>query len=93
VVRKAMMKLARAYPPRELAEQAYPLYERFRPSVPEGVKGWGAKGDLDLGLIGRVVTVRTDGCRAGQESRPMPVPSPGWQNSMRRAPEVSKPRP
>ena len=27
------------------------LYEQFRPSIPEGVKGWGAKGDLDLGLI------------------------------------------
>jgi hypothetical protein len=33
---------------------ALPLYERFRPSVPEGKKGWGAKGKLDLGLIGRL---------------------------------------
>ena len=32
----------------------YPLYERFRPAIPEGVKGWGAKGDLDLELIGRL---------------------------------------
>ena len=31
---------------------AYRLYERFRPDIPEGVKGWGAEGDLDLGLIG-----------------------------------------
>jgi hypothetical protein len=49
-----MQKLARAYTAKELAVRAYPLYERLRPSIPEGVKGWGAKGDLDLGLIGRL---------------------------------------
>jgi hypothetical protein len=54
-VESAMRKLAKAYKPQELAHDAYPLYERFRPSIPEGVKGWGAKGDLDLGLIGRLV--------------------------------------
>jgi hypothetical protein len=53
-VRSAMRKLAKAYTAKELAERAYPLYERFRPSIPEGVNGWGAKGDLDLGLIGRL---------------------------------------
>jgi hypothetical protein len=47
----AMTKLAKAFKPKELAERAFGLYEQFRPSVPEGVKGWGAKGDLDLGLI------------------------------------------
>jgi len=50
-VRKAMAKLAKAFKPKELAEAAFRLYERFRPAIPEGVKGWGAKGDLDLGLI------------------------------------------
>ena len=50
-----MQKLAKAFKPQELAQDAYPLYERFRPSIPEGVKGWGAKGDLDLGLIKRLV--------------------------------------
>jgi hypothetical protein len=50
-VQSAMKKLAKAYKPQELAHDAYPLYERFRPVIPEGVKGWGAKGDLDLGLI------------------------------------------
>ena len=50
-VRAAMRKLARAYPPRELAKEAYRLYERFRPAIPKGLKGWGAKGNLDLGLI------------------------------------------
>jgi hypothetical protein len=42
--RSAMEKLARSYPPRELAERCYSLYERFRPAIPSGVKGWGAKG-------------------------------------------------
>jgi hypothetical protein len=27
------------------------LYEKFRPDIPEGQAGWGAKGDLDLDLI------------------------------------------
>jgi hypothetical protein len=49
-----MQRLARSYPPKELAERAFGLYERFRPSIPEGVKGWGAKGDLDLGVIERL---------------------------------------
>lgn len=49
--RKAMQKLAKAFKPKELAEVAFHLYEQFRPAIREGVKGWGAKGDLDLGLI------------------------------------------
>ena len=53
-VRSAMQKLARAYKPQELAQDAYPLYERFRPAIPEGVTGWGAKGDLDIGMIERL---------------------------------------
>jgi len=50
-VRSAMEKLAKSYRPEKLAEEGYSLYERFRPVIPAGVKGWGAKGDLDLGLI------------------------------------------
>ena len=50
-VRSAMQKLAKAYKPQELAHDAYRLYERFRPDIPAGEKGWGAKGDLDLELI------------------------------------------
>lgn len=50
-VRSAMRRLARSFQPRELAEAAFRLYERFRPAIPEGVKGWGAQGDLDLGVI------------------------------------------
>lgn len=53
-VRKAMRALAGSYAPAELAGQACPLYERFRPAIPEGKKGWGAKGVLDLDLIGRL---------------------------------------
>ena len=53
-VRLSMIKLAKAYRPTELAHEAYPLYEQFRPPIPEGVKGWGAKGELDLGLIERL---------------------------------------
>jgi hypothetical protein len=56
--RSAMQKLAKAYKPQELAHGVYRLYERFRPAVPEGVKGWGAKGDLDLGLIQRLAKER-----------------------------------
>lgn len=48
---KAMTKLAKSYRPKELAAVAFALYEQFRPTIPEGVRGWGAKGELDLGLI------------------------------------------
>jgi hypothetical protein len=49
--RKAMEKLAKTYPPKQLEKKAYDLYEKFRPEIPEGVKGWGAKGELDLDYI------------------------------------------
>jgi hypothetical protein len=49
--RSAMQKLARAYPPKQLESKAYELYEKFRPEIPEGKKGWGAKGELDLDYI------------------------------------------
>ena len=49
--RKAMEKLARAYTPKQLESKAYGLYEKFRPEIPEGKKGWGAKGELDLDYI------------------------------------------
>ena len=50
-VRAALRKLARSLSPPEIAGRAYPLYERFRPEVPEGEAGWGAKGVLDLHRI------------------------------------------
>ena len=49
--RLAMVRLARSLPPRELAHCAYSLYERFRPEIPPGVRGWGAASLLDLDLI------------------------------------------
>lgn len=50
-VRQAMETLAASYTPAELAPKAYALYEKFRPEIPEGVKGWGAAGELDLDAI------------------------------------------
>ncbi len=47
----AMATLARADRPRELAAEAFSLYERFRPVASEGERGWGAKGVLDLRQI------------------------------------------
>lgn len=49
--RKAMKKLAKAFTPKQLESKAYTLYEKFRPEIPEGKKGWGAKGELDLDYI------------------------------------------
>ena len=50
-VQVAMEELAKAYKPDELAAKAYSLYEKFRPDIPEGERGWGAKGELDLKYI------------------------------------------
>jgi hypothetical protein len=49
--RAAMQKLAKAYTPKQLESKGYDLYEKFRPEIPEGKKGWGAKGELDLDYI------------------------------------------
>ena len=50
-VQSAMKDLAQAYPPETLEKRAYTLYAKFRPKIPEGKKGWGAAGELDLDLI------------------------------------------
>jgi hypothetical protein len=47
-VRAAMNQLAQSRPPKKLAADAYALYEKFRPAIPTGTRGWGAKGELDL---------------------------------------------
>jgi hypothetical protein len=49
--RNAMALLAGAHEPQELAAAGYRLYEEFRPEIPAGVRGWGAKGCLDLDQI------------------------------------------
>jgi hypothetical protein len=50
-VREAMRELAKAYRPEELAQNAFRLYEKFRPAIPEDLAGWGAKGRLDIERI------------------------------------------
>jgi hypothetical protein len=50
-VRAAMEGLAASLPPEELNRVGFRLYERFRPEVPEGAQGWGAKGELRLERI------------------------------------------
>jgi hypothetical protein len=47
----AMEDLAQAFEPQDLAEQAYGLYEQFRPQIARGTRGWGQAGDLDLELV------------------------------------------
>ena len=49
--RDVMTALAKAYPKDELAMSAFALYEAFRPAIPKGTRGWGAKGVLDLARI------------------------------------------
>lgn len=49
--RAAMAALARSLDKDELAMGAFGLYESFRPRIPAGVRGWGAKGVLDLAAI------------------------------------------
>ncbi len=51
--RAAMAELAAAHEPAELYRRGFRLYEEFRPSVPSGESGWGAKGELDLDLVRR----------------------------------------
>ena len=49
--REAMETLARSLDPEEIGSRAYGLYTRFRPEIPKGKTGWGARGELDLDLI------------------------------------------
>ena len=53
-VREAMQALAGSLTPAQLETHGFSLYEKFRPRIPEGKKGWGAKGELDLNLIRRL---------------------------------------
>jgi hypothetical protein len=61
-VRAAMEELARSMKPDVLAARAFALYAQFRPQIPDGVKGWGAKGKLDC------TTIRSL-CSAGKKER------------------------
>jgi hypothetical protein len=46
--RSAMRDLAKSFRPEQLRTNAFSLYEQFRPAIPEGVRGWGAKGNFDI---------------------------------------------
>lgn len=60
VEKKAMAALAKSLARDELAAGAFSLYESFRPGIPAGVRGWGAKGVLDLAKI-RALAVKERG--------------------------------
>jgi hypothetical protein len=53
-VTAALNALAKSLPPRRLEAEAFALYEAFRPKIPEGVTGWGAKGVLDIARLRRM---------------------------------------
>ncbi len=57
-VRLAMESLAKAYSAAQIESVAFSLYEKFRPEVPEGKKGWGAKGELDRDRIASLAKSR-----------------------------------
>jgi len=67
--KEAMQALARVYPPKQLASAGFSLYEQFRPSIPEGVRGWGARGPLDLNLI-RLLTEQGRASHARHQAEP-----------------------
>jgi hypothetical protein len=56
--RAAMEHLAASLPADELNRVAFQLYEHFRPDVPEGVKGSGAKGMVKLNEIEKLTGAR-----------------------------------
>jgi len=60
----AMKELAKSLTPSELAEKAYHLYEKFRPEIPPGKRGWGALGKLDIEGIRKMA-----GSKEGQSSK------------------------
>jgi hypothetical protein len=52
----AMTQLAKTLGPELLASEAFGLYERFRPQIPPGKRGWGATGRLNLDVIRALAT-------------------------------------
>ena len=49
--RAAMEELAAGQAPGDIKLRGFRLYEPFRPEIPAGESGWGAKGELDLGKV------------------------------------------
>ena len=53
-----MEELAGSLSHEDLVHRAYGLYERFRPVVPSGVRGWGVPGNLDLDEVRALARAR-----------------------------------
>jgi len=53
--RAVMEQLAASRSPAQLGRTAFGLYEKFRPKIPHGTKGWGAEGVLDLDAIAALI--------------------------------------
>lgn len=69
-VRRAMTKLARSLTPERLETRAFALYLQFRPDVPAGTEGWGARGRLDIAAIEELAGKQADaGSEAAFEDR------------------------
>src|SRR5688500_12209155 len=56
-VRTAMKAPATSRGPADLEREAYALHEQFRPSVPRGRRGWGAKGGTGPGAASSARTL------------------------------------
>ena len=59
VFQAAMRRLAASRSPRDLALEAYALYEKFRPKIPAGEAGWGKAGVLSVATIAGLASGRT----------------------------------
>jgi hypothetical protein len=57
-VYKALRQLATSRQSATLVEEAYALYEQFRPAVPAGTQGWGAAGTLSLDTIRQIAQAK-----------------------------------
>jgi hypothetical protein len=55
-VRTEMERLASRFSPAQLNREWFHLYEQFRPQIPAGERGWGAKGILNVARIRARVT-------------------------------------
>lgn len=80
--RAAMVALAKSFAAPALAERAYSLYERFRPEVPAGQRGWGAKGVLDLT---RLASLAPGAATAPRARRTTAVRAPAKKRAVRSA--------
>jgi hypothetical protein len=57
-----MRDLAKAFRPEDLSQNAFQLYEKFRPAIPQGVTDWCVKGRLDIDRIRSLAWIIHDFC-------------------------------